>query len=264
MNMMVPAVSLYSLAIIMQPTFQQERPDINHLAIIERSIYLPTMTCLFVLCLVGMISSVHGLISRRQQVAREEFTPAHAAYGFPLLMHALAVQSYRNALDFFADADAVGPVLTRALHAYWVTLVVAGTAAAVVCGVTYLVLLPSWVDVDTGDEVEPPGHTETSIFDWVTYGESLIQPYVSPTILQANETGILIMAYDCQNGWCDLVRTRRIPAFGFEPMIGKKMFKEERNALVRYVGGQDAIQEGDEEADDISFENELDYSVGAV
>merc|ERR1712157_165803 len=104
-NMMGPALSLYSLAIIMQPAFQQERPDINHFQTVQRSIYLPSMSCLFVLCLIGMVSSVHGLVSRWQQVAREEFTPAHAAYSFPLLMHALAVQSYRNALDFFAEAD---------------------------------------------------------------------------------------------------------------------------------------------------------------
>ena len=55
---------------------------------------------------------------RRQQVAQEEFSPAHAAYSFPLLMHALAVQSYRSVLDFFANADAMSPVLTRALRAY--------------------------------------------------------------------------------------------------------------------------------------------------
>ena len=51
---------LYSLAIIMQPTFPQERPDISHFQTVQRSIYLPSMTCLFGLCLVGMASSVHG------------------------------------------------------------------------------------------------------------------------------------------------------------------------------------------------------------
>ena len=188
---------------------------------------------------------------RRQQVAQEEFSPAHAAYSFPLLMHALAVQSYRSALDFFANADAVSPVLMRALHAYWVALVIAGTTVAIICGVTYLVILPSWVVIDTVDEVEPPSPQDTSISDLVTYGESLIQSYVSPTILQANETGTLIMAYDYQNGWCDLVRTRRIPAFGFEPMMGKQLFQEERNILKLFVGGQGIIQEGDEEADDL-------------
>ena len=90
---------------------------------------------------------------------------------------------------------------------YWVALVVAETTAMIICGVTYLVILPSWVVIDTVDEVEPPSLQDTSISDLVSYGESLIQYYISPTILQANETGTLIVAYDYQNCWCDLVRT---------------------------------------------------------
>jgi len=263
-NMMGPAVSLYALAIIMEPTFQQERPDISHFQTAQRSIYLPSMTFLFVLCIVGMISSVHGLIIRWKQISREEFSPAHAAYSYPLLMHAMAVQSYRSSLDFFADADEVSPAFKTFLHVYWVCLVIVGTITALVCIIMYLVLLPSWVDVDTRDEVEPPAPNETSICDWVTYGESLIQPYISPTILQANETGILIMAYDYQNSWCDLVRTRRIPAFGFEPIMGRRMFNRERNELKLFMGGQNVIQEGNEEGDDISFENEVENAMGAV
>jgi len=271
-NMMGPAVSLYSLAIIMEPTFQQERPDINHFQTVQRSIYLPSMTCLFVLCIVGMISSVHGLIVRWKQIAREEFCPAHAAYSFPLLMHALAVQSYRSSLDFFADADEISPTLKKALHVYWVVLVVAGTFIALTCIITYLVFLPTWVDVDTREEAEPPETYETSISmsQSLTYGESLIQPYVSPTILQANETGILIVSYDYQNSWCDLVRTLRIPAFGFEPMMRRRMFNRERNALKLFMGVQDVILEGDEsrvegdeDGDDI-FENELERAMNAV
>eukprot|EP00581_Thalassiosira_minuscula_P025405 CAMPEP_0184406378 /NCGR_PEP_ID=MMETSP0738-20130409/1553_1 /TAXON_ID=385413 /ORGANISM="Thalassiosira miniscula, Strain CCMP1093" /LENGTH=175 /DNA_ID=CAMNT_0026763237 /DNA_START=66 /DNA_END=593 /DNA_ORIENTATION=+ len=175
----------------------------------------------------------------------------------------MAVQSYRSSLDFFADAEEVNPTLKTALHAYWVALVVTGTMAALLCIILYLAFLPSWVDVDTRDEVEPPPPDETSVCDWVTYGESLIQPYISPTILQANESGILIMVYDYQNGWNDLVRTRRIPAFGFEPMMGRRMFNRERNALKLSMGGQDVIQEGDEEDDDICFDNEIE-NVSAV
>eukprot|EP00571_Detonula_confervacea_P016368 CAMPEP_0172301448 /NCGR_PEP_ID=MMETSP1058-20130122/3339_1 /TAXON_ID=83371 /ORGANISM="Detonula confervacea, Strain CCMP 353" /LENGTH=59 /DNA_ID=CAMNT_0013011565 /DNA_START=1229 /DNA_END=1408 /DNA_ORIENTATION=- len=58
----------------------------------------------------------------------------------------------------------------------------------------YLIFLPSWVDVDTRDELELPAPNETSICNSVTHGKSLTQPYISPTILQANDTGILIMA----------------------------------------------------------------------
>jgi hypothetical protein len=256
--MMGPSVSLYSLAIIMEPTFSQERPDISHFQAVQRSVYLPSMTCLFGLCIIGMISSVHSLIVRWKQIAREEFSPAHAAYSFPLLMHAMAIQSYRSSLDFFAPADTVSAQLKAALHAYWVILLVVGTFVALTCIVLYLAFLPTWVDVDTRDELEPPAPNETSICNSVTYGESLIQPYVSPTILQANETGILVMAYDYQNGWYDLVRTRRIPALGFEPMMGKRAFHRERNALKIFMGWQDVIQEGDEEGDDMCFDNELE------
>jgi len=256
--MMGPAVSLYALAIIMEPTFSQERPDISHFQTVQRSIYLPSMTCLFGLCIIGMISSVHGLIVRWKQISTEEFSPAHAAYSFPLLMHAMAVQSYRSSLDFFAPADAVSAQFKSALHVYWIVLLVVGTITALSCIVLYLTFLPSWVDVDTRDELEPPAPNETSICNSVTYGESLIQPYVSPAILQANETGILVMAYDYQNDWYDLVRTRRIPAFGFEPMMGKRVFHRERNALKIFMGWQDVIQEGDEEGDDMCFDNELE------
>ena len=264
-NMMGPAVSLYSLAIIMEPTFQQERPDISHFQTVQRSIYLPSMTCLFGLCLIGMVSSIHGLVVRWKQIAREEFSPAHAAYSFPLLMHALAVQSYRSSLDFFAAADEVNPALKTALRIYWVTLVVAGTVTAVVCIAMYLAFLPSWVDVDTRDEAEPPPPNETSISDNVTYGESLIQPYISPTILQANETGLLVLAYDYDNGWCDLVRTRRIPAFGFEPLMGRTTLNRERKALKLFMGSPYVIQEADEEeGEEICFEKELEgTSIGA-
>ena len=256
--MMGPAVYLYALAIIMEPTFSQERPDISHFQTVQRSIYLPSMTCLFGLCIIGMISSVHGLIVRWKQISTEEFSPAHAAYSFPLLMHAMAVQSYRSSLDFFAPADAVSAQFKSALHVYWIVLLVVGTITALTCIVLYLTFLPTWVDVDTRDELEPPAPNETSICNSVTYGESLIQPYVSPTILQANETGILVMAYDYQNDWYDLVRTRRIPAFGFEPMMGKRVFHRERNALKIFMGWQDVIQEGDEEGDDMCFDNELE------
>ena len=245
----------------MQPTFMQERPDISHFQTVQRSMYLPAMTCLFALCVIGMISSIYGLIVRWKKIAAEEFSPAHAAYSFPVLMHAMAIQSYRSSLDFFAPADAVSAQFKSALHAYWMVTLVAGTVIALTCIILYLTFLPTWVDVDTSDELEPPAPNEITICNSVTYGESLIQPYVSPTILQANETGNLMLAYDYQNDWCDFVRTRRMPAFGFEPMLSQRTFRRERNVLKLFMGWQeeDVIQEGDEEAD--CFDNEIENDV---
>ena len=135
-----------------------------------------------------------------------------------ILVHAMTMQFHWISLDVFTDRDKVSPVM----HIYWIVLV--GTITTLMCIIMYLVFLLSWVDVDTRDEVKPPAPNETSICDWVTYGESLIQPYISPTIRQANKTGSMIMADDYQNSWCDLVRTWRIPAFGFKPMMGRRMF----------------------------------------
>ena len=110
-----------------------------------------------------------------------------------------------------------------------------------------------------------PTPNESSICNSATYEESLIQPYLSPTILQANETGTLVMAYDYQNDWCVLVSTRQIPAFGFEPMMGKRMFHREQKPLKIFMGLQDVIQEGDMEGDEICFDNDLENaSIGYV
>ncbi len=51
--------------------------------------------------------------------------------------------------------------------------------------------------MDTRDKVEPPEPKETSISvgGSLTYGESPMQPYFSPNILQANKTGVLIASY---------------------------------------------------------------------
>ncbi len=253
--MICPAISLYSLAIVMQPSFKEERPDISHFQTMQRSVYLPSMTCLFGLCIIGMLSSLHGLFVRWKQIQKEEFTPAHAAYSFPLLMHALAVQAYRSSLGFFSETGEVNPALKYALEIYWVVLVTVGSLVAVVCILMYLSFLPSWIDVNTCDELEPPAPNETSMFETVTWGESLIQPYVSPTILQSNEAGVLVMTHDYENNWDTLVRTKNVPAVGFEPMMRTRTFNREREALKHLVGGQDVIHEGDEVDDDFCFDD---------
>mmetsp|Transcript_19164 Transcript_19164/g.39503 ORF Transcript_19164/g.39503 Transcript_19164/m.39503 type:complete len:1319 (-) Transcript_19164:1318-5274(-) len=254
MQMICPAISLYALSIIIQPSFFSETPDITHFQALQRTVYLPCMTSLFVLSVVGMLSSVHGVIMRWSQICQEEFSPAHAAYSFPLLVHALAVQSFRSGLDFFGGPG-VSLTFKSVLHAYWVFLVVAGTLVALICIVTYLAFLPFWtVEIHRENEEEPPSPHETSICDVITFGEALIQPYVSPAILQANETGILITAHDSRKNKCYLVRTRKIPALGFEPMMDLRKFARERDALKIYIG-QPNIQEVDEDGNDQETEN---------
>ena len=42
------------------------------------------------------------------------------------------------------------------------------------------------------------------------------------------------------------------------------MFNQEHNKLQLFMGGQDVIQEGDEEGDDNCFENEVENTMCAV
>lgn len=254
LQMICPAVCLYALAIIMEPSFREERPDISHFQALQRSIYLPSLSCLFTLCIIGAVSSIHGIVIRTGQIMREEFSPAHSAYAFPLLMHALAVQSYRSGLDFFAGTM-TNPTLKSALHLYFVFLMVVGTFVSIVCIIMYIAFLPKWaIVIDPSNENEPPAPEETTMLESVTYGESLIQFYTSPPILQANETGVLLMAYSNENDTYYHIRSRKmIPALGFEPMMRMREFTRERDA-VKSLTKNDVIHEGDEDNENTNSE----------
>jgi hypothetical protein len=102
--------------------------------------------------------------------------------------------------------------------------------------------------VDPNSEDEPPQPNETTMMDSVTYGESLIQHYISPPILQANETGVLLLAYDNEGEKFFFVRSRKLlPALGFEPMMPMREFTRERDALKSLARHEDVIHEGDED-----------------
>ena len=262
LQMMCPAVCLYSLAIIMEPSFREERPDISHFQALQRLIYLPSLSCLFTLSIIGAISSIHGIFIRLGQISREEFSPAHAAYSFPLLLHALAVQSYRSALDFFAG-NTTNPTLKSALHMYFVSLMVVGTFVSVICIIMYIAFLPQWtIVVDPSNENAPPPPEETTMIEYVTYGESLIQYYTSPTILQANETGVMIMAYSNENDDFYYIRSRhQLPALGFEPMMRTREFTRERDALKSLTNHEDVIHEVDEDKENANSETRSELGV---
>jgi Leu/Phe-tRNA-protein transferase len=120
----------------------------------------------------------------------------------------------------------------------------------------YIAFLPKWtIVVDPSNEVEPPPPEETTMVDSVTYGESLIQYYTSPPILQANETGVLLMAYSNENDEFYHVRSRKVlPALGFEPMMRMREFTRERDALKSLTKHDDVIQEGDEDNENTNSE----------
>ena len=73
-----------------------------------------------------------------------------------------------------------------------------------------------------------------SLASMVTSGDALVQPFVSPPILQANEAGSLVFTRDAQ-GLVKYVRTRKVTALGFEPIMDSIEVDLEREFLLDWV-----------------------------
>lgn len=97
--------------------------------------------------------------------------------------------------------------------------------------------LPSWTNIDVADEEEPPAPFETEInkADAITAGDAFKQDFVSPAVLQANETGQLVVVAEGRRGH-RYVRTRRLPALGFVPTMNWSEMTQERDVLLDWVG----------------------------
>lgn len=231
-QMSAPAVSLYAMTIMAQPSFEEEYPDINEYQRIQRLIYLPCMHLLFTTALVGLISSVQSLYTRWESFRKLEFSPAHAAFCFPTLAHANAVQAYRGAIHSFS---LLPPTSTPRvlLDIYWLLVLFAGTILTVVITIKFFYSLPGWTRVNLDGENEPPAPNETLMSEVVRVGETWRQNYVSPVVLQANEAGALVQVR--KNGRTKYVRTRRVTALGFEPIMDMIDFTNEREALLEWV-----------------------------
>jgi hypothetical protein len=74
-----------------------------------------------------------------------------------------------------------------------------------------------------------------TLSNMISTGETLFQPFVSPAVLQANETGALVMTRT-RSGEQRLVRTRKVTALGFEPMMNVIEMERERDVLLEWVG----------------------------
>ena len=98
MQMSAPAVSLYALTIMAQPSFEEEQPDVTNFQRVHRMVYLPCMHVMCGLSLLGMAASLHSLYTRWTDFKRKEFSPAHAAFCFPTLSHANSIQVRSNHL----------------------------------------------------------------------------------------------------------------------------------------------------------------------
>ena len=233
--MSAPAISLYALTIMAQPNFEEEHPDVNNFQKIHRMIYLPCMHFMFFFSVVGAMSSVQSLIVRWKSFKLKEFNPAYAAFCFPTLAHANAVQAYRGAIDAFSNIKprTWGKDL---IYCYWLFTLVVGTVLTIIITAKFFYHLPGWVQVDVDDEEEPPAPNQTMVSHVLGAGETLRQPFVSPVVLLANESGVLVRR---QGGDADgrgmFVRTRRVTALGFEPTMNWSEMNEEREVLLDWV-----------------------------
>jgi len=234
--MSAPAVSLYALTIMAQPSFKEEHPDMTQFQRVHRIIYLPCMHILFIMAIVGAISSVQGLTMRWTTFSKRTFSPAHAAFCFPALAHVNSIQAYRGAVDTFSE---IGPKSTFkiALDAYWFSTLILSTIATIIITAKFFYMLPSWTLMDVFDEMEPPEPGETRISEYILAGdgETLRQDFVSPAVLQANETGALVRLPGRHHGETRYRRTRRVTALGFDPIMNLIEFNEERDALLDWV-----------------------------
>ena len=237
-QMSAPAVTLYAVTIMAQPTVREEDLDLTSFERLHRSVYLPCMTFLFLLSLIGIASSLQSLYARWDNFRYKRFSPAHAAFGFPLLAHANAIQAYRGAIDSFSKVPPHSAIKV-VIYAYWLTCLLAGTVSTVYVTVKFFAHIPSWtlMDVDEEEE-EPPAPNETVMVaeEGIFAGETMVQTFVSPAVLQANETGVLVAlprgtSYRGQR----FRRTRKVTALGFEPIMNLMELAEERDALLEMV-----------------------------
>ena len=161
---------------------------------------------------------------------------AHAAFCFPTLAHTNAIQAYRSALNTFSDLSQASPFKV-CLYIYWVMMLSLGTIATAVITAKFFYMLPTWTNIDVSNEEEPPAPYETSftLQHMIATGETLQQSFVSPAILQANETGALVMV-PRGSGRGRYIRTRQLTALGFEPTMNLTEMNREREVLLDWVG----------------------------
>lgn len=235
MQMSAPNVSLYALTLMAQPSFEEEHPDVTKFQVVHRLVYLPCMHVLFGLSVLGMCASLHSLFVRWKEFRKLPFSPAHAAFCVPTLSHANCIQAYRAAVNSFSDIPPGSP-FKICLYTYWVIVLVGGTIVTLWIGTKFLSMLPEWTHIDTEGEIEPPAPSDTAMnsSNLISTGETLVQPFVSPAILQANETGALVLSRNLQ-GEQVYRRTRKVTALGFEPIMSELQMDIERDLLLDWV-----------------------------
>mmetsp|Transcript_15671 Transcript_15671/g.22327 ORF Transcript_15671/g.22327 Transcript_15671/m.22327 type:complete len:230 (+) Transcript_15671:1421-2110(+) len=196
---------------------------------------MPLFHVLFVFCILGSFSSIHALITRWDSFRIVEFNPAHAAFCFPMLCHVNAIHTYWYMLNSFSTLSQHS-LFRGALFVYWFIVLILGSLTVHTITAMYLCRLPKWTRPCVNLEKEPPTASETIPSDVLCSGDAMIQSLVSPTVLQANETGVLVrVRRDSEDDRSSYMRTCQMASIGFEPTMSPSAVIQEREELLQWV-----------------------------
>lgn len=202
--------------------------------------FLPSQHFFMALTMIGLVSAIHSLWVRWPAFKTKPFSPAHVAFCFPTLSHTNAIQAYRASLNAYSSIAQDHP-FQKLLFGYWCLFLVAGTILNVVFTVKYVLKIPEWTTPNLTGEEEPPAHSKTIVDEIMTETgahEVMRQSFVSPAVLEANETGVLVRV---RRGTEDyrvhgpFVRTRNVSSIGFDPILTELELREERAGLLDWV-----------------------------
>jgi len=238
-----PAVTLYALTLTTQPTYHRQVViESDPVAAMEYHTWqlkhiMPIFHGLFVCCIIGSISSLVGLIVRWETFRHNAFSPAHAAFCFPILSHANAVQAYRGVINSILQLPPDHWYL-RFVYCYWLMFLIPGSIVTITITARFMYNLPAWTLPNLEAEIEPPAPNATIVSDVLMTGDAIRQPFVSPTVLQANETGVLMRVRRDNAGFATkgrYIRTLMVSSLGFEPKLDPSTVESEREELLNWV-----------------------------
>lgn len=115
-----PSSSFYASTILGQPTlYQESHMDVSEWKEVHLEFYVPFVTVIFAMALVGMATSVMSLVVRYREFRSKPFSPAHVAFCFATLNHANACQAYLATLDSYLSDSWRESVFRVVYYYYW-------------------------------------------------------------------------------------------------------------------------------------------------
>ena len=90
------------------------------------------------------------------------------------------------------------------------------------------------MDVAEGEDPPDPNETRMVTSDGIISGETMVQDFIRPDVIQSNKTGVLV-ALPQEHGHTIYRRTSKLTALGFEPIMNMIELVEEQEALLERV-----------------------------